>query len=414
MKVLWVSPYALAPPTHGGRIRAGALVAAALRRGCTVEFWAFEKDPHPGASSDTLACAVEPNAVTSRFSFHTLPARSKRHAGQKILALLSPFPSWAWLLKSRAARSTLRSVIASGDFDAVVLEEEHLAWYAQGLAPSGIPVLIDCTNAEIALARRMVDVAEGHWDQFRLTVDWLKMLWFERRYMTRLRWVIAVTSADGEAFERSLRHSNVRVVRNGVNVERFRPSIGSGKRRRTVLFVGSLNYAPNADAARWLHDEIFPKVRDVLPSATFVVVGSSPPTDIVEMHAPERGFEVHGDVADVGPFWAEAAVFVVPLRAGGGSSLKVAEAFASGVPVVTTAKGIRGYGDEAEAMVTIASDATGIAQAIRTLLCDEGRRVVSVEVAREFAERHLNWTTIADGFIDLLEEAVGPSQGEIG
>jgi len=126
---------------------------------------------------------------------------------------------------------------------------------------------------------------------------------------------------------------------------RIRKPDGSGYAdRRTLLFVGALDYGPNIEGLKWFLDEIFPKVKERYRDATLLVVGRRPPEDIVRACREHPEVELHPDVPDVGPYYEKCGAVVVPLLSGGGTRVKILEAAMAGRPVLSTPLGAYGLG----------------------------------------------------------------------
>jgi glycosyltransferase involved in cell wall biosynthesis len=136
--------------------------------------------------------------------------------------------------------------------------------------------------------------------------------------------------------------SRVSVVENGVDTSYFRPQRDVERDPAQMLFMGSLDWRPNQDAAIQLLTDILPKVRASVPRASAVLVGRRPPEWLRAKVNATPGAELHADVPDVRPFLARCGFLVVPLRIGGGSRLKILEALAAGTPVVSTGVGAEG------------------------------------------------------------------------
>src|SRR5262249_32215541 len=134
-------------------------------------------------------------------------------------------------------------------------------------------------------------------------------------------------------------HGAPLIVPNGVDLARYaRRSGASGAER--ILFVGDLSWPPNAEAVRWFAREVWPRIARQRPAARAEILGRSAPPDLARLASARLSFA--GDRPDTRPHWAAAAVAVVPLLAGGGTRLKILEAAACGVPVVSTPIGAEG------------------------------------------------------------------------
>jgi glycosyltransferase involved in cell wall biosynthesis len=220
----------------------------------------------------------------------------------------------------------------------------HCEWtpYAQAMRGRSGRWTVMAHNVESVIWRRMAEAEVNPFKRRFIRQQWKKFEAFERWAYRAATRTIAVSREDAERIERDLGAHAVDVVDNGVDTNYFTPNESVPRDPNRILFLGSLDWRPNLDAVRLLLDDIFPRVRAAEPRATLSVVGRKPPD---WLHAEIRGrpgVELHADVADVRPFLRGAGMLAVPLRIGGGSRLKILEALASGLPVVTTRVGVEG------------------------------------------------------------------------
>ena len=170
-----------------------------------------------------------------------------------------------------------------------------------------------------------------------------------------------------------------------------------------LLHIGTMFYPPNADAVRWFVAEVFDRIRAAVPDARFVVVGARPPADIAALHDPARGIEVRGYVPDIAPLLAEAAATVVPTRAGSGMRVKILEAMAMGLPVVSTTVGAEGIVAVPETHLLIADDAPAFADAAVRLLSDSALRARLRAQAHALAAARYDWHVTGAMLCSLYE-----------
>jgi glycosyltransferase involved in cell wall biosynthesis len=138
----------------------------------------------------------------------------------------------------------------------------------------------------------------------------------------------------------------------------------------TFMFVGTLGYYPNEDAVAYFSSAVLPLLRAVAPVACRLVVIGNGPADVMQRLRAAPEVEVVGPVADVGPWYADADVIVVPVRAGGGTRIKVLEAFAHGRPVVSTSVGIEGIEVQPEEHVLVGDTPDAFARQCVRLMSD--------------------------------------------
>lgn len=169
--------------------------------------------------------------------------------------------------------------------------------------------------------------------------------------------------------------------------------------------TGTLGYYPNLDASLWMLEEIFPLIRRRLPDATLSLVGSLVPPELQRHHRPEDGITIAGNVPDVRPYQADADVFVMPLRLGGGTRLKALEALATGLPVVSTRLGVEGLGLEERGLVALGETPAELASAVEQAVTDSALRARVVREGRQYVVECFNWDRIGKDFSAVLEGA---------
>jgi glycosyltransferase involved in cell wall biosynthesis len=209
----------------------------------------------------------------------------------------------------------------------------------------------------------------------------------EREWLPRFDVVFLCAESDRAALGRRLPLATTRIAPNAVALPEAAagPRAGGGPALR-LLFVGSLGYFPNEDAALFLCDEILPRLRALTARPVAVhIAGSGPPSAVARL-GERAGVTVTAGPPSVAPLYAAADVAVVPVRAGGGTRIKVLEALAHGVPVVATPLGVEGLDVEPESDVLVADDAPALARAccrlgedaaLRQRLIARGRAVVA-------------------------------------
>ena len=168
-----------------------------------------------------------------------------------------------------------------------------------------------------------------------------KFVHFEKAIYQQASQVIAVTEEDANRIRQLYGIDQVAVVDNGVDNAYFQ-EVQAQRDPHAILFLGDLAYRPNQDGLRLMLEEIFPVVRKRHPSARMLLVGRRPPQWLVRRVEGSAGVELHANVPDVRPYLARCAVLAVPLRVGGGSRIKILEALAAGLPVLSTRIGAEG------------------------------------------------------------------------
>ncbi len=282
----------------------------------------------------------------------------------------------------------------------VVAHAYHVAPAALG---AGVPAWIDFHNLDSEIWRRTAEMeGRGFVRAFaRLQADRVAAL--ERSLADAAAGVSCVSARDAKALRAlGVRHEPL-VVPNGVDLERH-------ARRRApassemVFFVGDLSWPPNADGVRWFLREVWPRVRSLRPSARAEILGREAPADLARLAG--EGVALLGEGGDARDGWARASVAIVPLRAGGGTRLKILEAAASGVPVVSTSIGAEGLEFGADE-IRIRDEAGPFAEAVAGLLGDAVAAARQAGAARSRVEGSYGWGPIARAFALELARRAG-------
>jgi sugar transferase (PEP-CTERM/EpsH1 system associated) len=298
-----------------------------------------------------------------------------------------PRPGQVLLYLRRRAAARVRALIAGGRFDVVHAQLVRAAPYLPlGAGPPAVVDLIDALSLNFGRRAALARGPEAHlaaWEARRLAR-------FERALLGRVSAALVVSEADRAALG-----ERARVVPNGVDTEALVYQ-EEGRVPARLVFAGNLGYFPNVDAACWLAEEIFPRVRAALPHATLRIVGARPARAIRRL-AARPGVSVAADVPAIAPELAAAAVAVIPMRAGSGMQNKVLEAMACGTPVVASPRAAAPLAVRAGEHLLVGEDAAGLAAATLTLLREPARARALARAARALVERCYRWEDSAAG-----------------
>ncbi len=369
MRILMLSPYPPYPPRGGGSLRIYNLLAGLARRH-QLTCLSFAPDL-------AAVAALAPLRELCRLAtvLGPPPRPLARRAWQ---TLASPLPDLALRNAAPAYAEALSRLLAAERFDVVHAASLEMAGYGLAARGFGAPLIaLDQFNAEYLLQRRaaLSDLRRGLAGRPRALVagvyslfQWRKLRAYEARTLRAFDRVLAVSEEDRAALARLAPQADLRVVPNGVDTARFAPGAAPLGGPADLLFTATLDYRPNIDAVAWFAGEVLPRIRAARPDARFVVVGRAAAPAVKSLHNNESIIVV-GEVEDVRPHVAGAAAYVVPMRIGGGSRLKLLEALALAAPVVSTpmgAEGVEGLRD-GEQLLLGASPAAFAAAALRLL-----------------------------------------------
>jgi polysaccharide biosynthesis protein PslH len=423
MKMLLLSPYPPYPPRSGGALRIYNLLVGLARYH---EIWLLTFAPDAAA-----AAALAP--LRDHCHLHTVPGPPPRSLLRRAwTTLFSPLPDMALRNAASAYTAALRHLLHTYDIDIVQAESIEMARYGQDARLVGEQrgkrsprLVLDEFNAEYVLQRRAAlnDLAAirqgishvGPWlrdpRRARLVlaapyslVQWYRLAAYETWLLKTYQHVIAVSEEDRTALQRLVPQARVSVVPNGVDTRYFsreagRDASNAPSRGKTLVFTGTLDFRPNVDAVTWFAQEVLPLIRVRHPEARFVVVGRRPAPAVQALHDGDT-IDVVGEVADVRPAIAGAAVYVVPMRIGGGIRLKLLEALAMEAPVVCTTMGAEGVGGLRDGTHVLLADTPHQFAAATVRVLDNPALAAQMGTAgRRFVGQYYDWSVI----VPLLE-----------
>lgn len=341
----------------------------------------------------------------------TAPQPARRTAQRARDTLLSPLPDMALRLESPLMRGQVARLLdgSAPGYDVIQVEGIEMAPYALALpagvrearARTGAPRLVfDDHNAEYLLQKRacLTDARRPRrWLGAAYSfVQWRKLVAYERRICRAADHVVAVSEADREALLRLAPGLRVTVAPNGVDLEFLRPGIVApqpGMARHALVFTGKMDYRPNVDGVLWFIEAVLPLVQARIPDIHLYVVGQQPHARLAAL-AGHPAVTVTGRVPDVRPYIAGAGVYVVPLRIGGGTRLKVLEAMAMGQALVSTRLGCDGFPFTDGREVLFADEPGAFADAVARLMHDRELAAVLGRTARAYVEQNYGWDAI--------------------
>jgi glycosyltransferase involved in cell wall biosynthesis len=315
-----------------------------------------------------------------------------------IAGALSPLPVAINRWRSVAMKREIERLQRTEQYDAVVCD---FLFPAPNIPDLSKAVLFQ-HNVEATLWRRQAEQASNFVKKLYFQAQAKRMAEFEAEACRKAKRVIAVTSADADTIRRDYGVSDVSSVPMGVDLAQFNNpgTPGPTGSKSDLVFVGSLDSAPNSEAVRWFIREAFPLILKKRPQTTCTIVGRKPPPEIDAM-TNER-VKVKGVVQDVRPYLWGSSVAIAPLRTSGGPLVKIYEAMAASVPVVSTKIGAEGFEIEDGQNIAIADDAAAFADRCVDLLNDPSTRQRMARRALELVSERYSWESVTAQFERLL------------
>lgn len=396
--LLFLSPRVPWPTDTGAKIRTHALLSALAQR-FAIHYAGFLQ---PGLSrarareylqSGTLLLRREP--ATNLFG--------KAWLGVRTLAASGPVTLCKYWNGSIAAfvgqwdRENPRGVIHA--------DHLHMGQYLP-LAGRALRAM-DEHNVESRILERLAQHNQGRpWGPY-LNLQARRMARREAQVASEADLVLAVSDGDARDLSAMAPATRVEVIPNGVDLEYFAPPRVHRPNMNRVVFTGSMDWLPNSDAMIWFVAEILPRL-DLRPPRDgpwkVDIVGQNPPAAVRALGSAR--VRVTGPVEDVRPFVNEAGIFIAPIRIGGGSRLKLLEAFAAGIPVVSTTIGCEGLEVEHEKHLLIADEPDAFADAVDRLARLPRLRQELTAEARRLVEDRYGWPAIGERLAGIYESAL--------
>lgn len=400
MHILWIKTEFLHPVDKGGRIRTYQMLRA-LRRDHRVTYLTLDDGT---AAPDAEERAREYADAVVRVPFAATVKGSAGFYLDLLRNVASPLPYAVAKYASEALRERVREICAQEDIDIVVCD----FLFPSLNVPDDLqaPVVLFQHNVEAKIWERHAAVAAHPIKRTYMRQQWRRMLRHERAECRRFDHVVAVSPQDAEIFMRDFALPGVSHVPTGVDTDFFRPSGENVRNPRELVFTGSMDWMPNADAIHWFAQEILPRIRTRIPDVSLTVVGRNPPASVRELSDTGVGVTVTGSVPDVRPYLERAAVFVVPIRIGGGTRLKIFEAMGMELPVVSTTVGAEGLPVRPGVDILIADEPQAFADAVVGLLEVPARGACIGQAAAAAVRAEFGWDAVAVRFAEICERVL--------
>jgi glycosyltransferase involved in cell wall biosynthesis len=389
------------PLNTGGHLRTFHLLRALSRRLRVRLVSAVLAGQESGVESlDRMGIAVCPALVAARSGWkEALRAATAAARGQPYVLFRRH--------DRRAVRAELARQITIEAPDVLYLD--HLDSLVYDDLRRRIPTVIDLHNVYSTLVRRVSTERNPQWKRWYLRRESGLLAKMERRAACVADALMAVSEEEGRYF-RELGARRAVVVPNGVDCELFRSlPCGRADRPPLILYLGSMSWGPNVSAAAFVAREVLPGLRDRRPGARLRIVGRSPGPEVRAL-GDLPGVEVVGDAPDIRTHLREARVLAVPLDAGGGTRLKILEAFAAGLPVVSTPVGCEGI-DAIHNEHLVIAQRDQFLEGLLPLLGDPALGVRLATRARELVRDRYDWDIVGEIACEVVRDLIHPSRG---
>jgi len=399
MRILVNMARLLYPTNTGGRIRSSKLLER-LRREHEITIACFRQGDETDEQVERMrACCARVETVRWTES----PKFSAGFYYELAANMVSRYPYVVQKYASRQMEQLISKLLDGSKYDLLLCDflQPSLNVLNSGFRPR---VLFQ-HNVESVIVQRHHQQASNPAAKLYFYLQWRKLFAYERRAATQFDHCIMVSEEDCRTMEELYGAQHTSGIPTGVDVDYFRPGNGEDTSENGIVFTGAMDWLPNEDAVLWFAKEVLPRIRSRV-NARLWIVGRHPRDVVKRLKSEEDGIEVTGMVDDVRPYIDRAKVYVVPLRIGGGTRIKIYEAMAMGKPVVSTRVGAEGLPVVNGENVVLADDADTFAKHVADLLEDADARSRIGSAARTYVEENCAWDVAARRFSEICENVV--------
>jgi glycosyltransferase involved in cell wall biosynthesis len=408
MNILFLTQIVPFPPDAGPKVKTYHVLRALAGQGHAVTLVSFVR---PDELQHLPALEKICKAV------HTVPIHRSRLAdvGYMLRSYLTKRPFLIERDDLRPMQELVNKLVRDGDFHFIHADQLTMVQFAvRGASafPDKKPkVIFDAHNAVWTIVQRMQENARWFLKPI-LGIEAKRVKRYEGELLKTVDHVLAVTDVDQASLEEALNFSKVKktdrvapisVIPIAVDTQQLQP-IKRQPDSKNIVTLGTLHYPPNADGIRWFFNDVFPLIRKRIPEATLTIIGKNPPQDFLDVAAQYPGaINVTGYATELAPYLAQSALMVVPVRAGGGIRVRILEAFAYAMPVVTTTIGLEGINAELDKDVLVADTATDFANRVCELLEDVPLQEKLSLNGRKLAETKYDWQVVLSAMKPIYE-----------
>ena len=385
MKILFLSPTVPFPLTDGGRIRVFNLLKQIATKN-EVTLLALETQPTDADGvAELQGLGVQVHLVPNT---STLPRVS---LGTLVKAFLRRQPITVARYDLPAYRQKFKELVATETFDLVHYEMFHTAQFH---TETNLPKVLSQQNVDSAIWRRLCSETVNPFYKFAYWTQQLAFQRYERVLSPKFDAVTCTSDIDAAVFQQHCSEDIIEIIPNGVDVRHYQPDFVS-EAPAHLIYIGSMDWYPNEDAVGFFADEVLPQIQENVREVRFSIVGGNPSARVEKLAERDR-IVVTGRVPEIKPYFAEATVFVVPLRIGSGTRLKILEALAMGKAIVSTSVGAEGLDLRDSEEIFIADEPAAFADAVTRLLTDDSLRRRIGERGRARVEQDYDWRSIGE------------------
>lgn len=389
------------PPDSGAAIRTFNVLKLLAERFDVTALCFYRLDPARDPNLENRLATLRTLARVEAFPIPQQRSRL-RLLWDHLRSLLTFRPYTYYMHDSSAFRRALHRELRRGDTQLIHLDSLDLVRYLADL-PSGVPTVCTHHNVESQLMRRRAAGEKGFLGRVYMRVQAQYLEAAERGWLGRFTLNVAVSEADAVEFSRLAPKARIVTIPNGVDTDFFTPMEGP---TGGCVFVGGLDWFPNLDALDWFQASVLPALREMGMVEPVTWVGTAPNG---KKGDDSGGVHLTGYVEDIRPYMARASCFIVPLRIGGGTRLKILNAWAMGKAVVSTSIGAEGLKTQPGENILLADTAGEFAQAVSQVLSDEALQRRMGNAGRRTVNENYSWAHLGRQLHSFYEDLLSRS-----
>lgn len=397
LKVLFLSQRFLFPQDSGGKIRTGKILEHLNKKFSLTIISNFEspKDDPYIKQMDRLCDKfipvpwIEPKRYSLKFYWEIF----KKQFSFYPVTMLNDF--------SPELEKAVLMELDSSKYDLAICDFVQSTLNFRNV--KSVPKLLFQHNVEATIFQRHMQRSKNPISKIFWWLQFKKMFYQEKKQSELFDAVIAVSDTDKQRMEEWYSLKNVYEIPTGVDTD-FYSRNGSTSEKKQIVFVGAMDWLPNDDAMQYFVETTFPLIQKQEPDVKLVIVGRNPSSQLLRLIKDKPYISVTGWVDDTRPYISDSAIFIVPIRIGGGTRMKIYEGMAMGKAIISTTVGAEGLPLKHSEHIFLEDDEKGFADRAINLLRDEQLRKQIGKQARQYVYENFRWEKVADVFVEICLE----------
>jgi len=393
MKILMLTPYLPYPLMSGGQTRSFNLIKN-LSQKHEITLFSLIKDDREKRYVPSLAKYCRKVRVFSR-------SRSPWTIRNVLLTVFGPYPFLVIRNLAQEEKEAVKEELRREKYDLIHAETFYVMPH---IPKTRIPILLVEQTIEYLVYKHYLEEQSPVLLRPLLWIDVLKLKFWETFFWRQAKKVVVMSESDRTQMRNLAAGLAIDIVPNGIDSSYFSEKKRQAEVVPKVLYVGNFNWLQNTEAVKVLVENVWPRIKSQVPAAKLWIVGTHMNPDIQNLKSEQ--IDISEGLADIRDAYRQAAVLVAPIKGPGGTRLKILEAMASGLPVVTTSVGAEGLGVRAGQEALINDNFADLAGSAVKVLWDKGLAANLGTLGKKFVEEHYTWDKSAKKLNDIYEEVV--------